>query len=853
MDQIYSVLRHNSSVNNGFTECVSQLSPLCCISSGNIMAFTSTTDLSESVPKWMVFHVYVVDLNIPYNPYKVSSHLEEITALEWDISGTKLLIGDVTGNIELWSMKDYLISEWYLLHVHQFCGERILSSIWFHNGIKIGINYDKKDINVSYLDKYTHTKFAASVRQFGGKPTEGYLAISSSGLVCASLFLSDGTVVSGTEILGHFRSKLKRVDVCYAKNGDFLVVATNGCADSSINCYGVTVKINASTNPQEKQRCQITCQAYTSFYMSCSKSLTTDAYRVITHLKFVLREAAEAVVIAASGANGSTVELWELREKTVSIHKMFQNKTNNNNNDMNNPVPGPKTVVWQHNTSSSANSSVVSIATPRLSLFDTSPPPSYILVAFKDNTIKCFYRENLHLVVILNIGNIHNRNLDSNKSFGMQKALTTQPSMTTISDMQFTWSSCAMVAIDSLSQIYVYKLSPITDPGGAMNPNYAQTMLEYCLVSGNDWWDVIVSLKPNLIESVCERITESFMNKQQLEGQQKWLSRFLTIKASLYRCLNNSSANNSGQCKAGDFYTLIMLNAIATTLKSLLRPRDNHENEGPAENLSLLIQNKGNDLQFMNVDKILMNLENKDFCVEPQILQSFQHLHQWIADLTLFLLASLPQQYHHNQFRFPGGGLIFDTKALNTLRELLVIIRFWGLINSGCLPIFTKMQDNLDVISLLFKLLSKTVTENLDESLLDECCLLPNQVLIPQLNLCLKAIGIASPALYSNVLPLQFEYFIEPSFLKFTAKTHLIDGAVNCYAGRRLDVVRYVGLGAINQDTSNLRSCSRCNSVSLLKPIMRSPATRAWDQRWIKNCLCGGHWRVNQFNNNLHT
>ena len=504
-------------------------------------------------------------------------------------------------------------------------------------------------MNLSYLDKYTHTKFAASVRQFGGKPTEGYLAISSSGMVCCSLFLSDGTVVSGMEILGQFRTKLKRVDVCYAKNGDFLVVTTNGCVDSSINCYGVTVKVNTNSNPQMKQKCLITCQAYTSFYMS-SNSLVADTYRTVTHLKFVLREAADAVVVAASGVNGSTVELWELREKSVSTHKLFQQKSNNMD-----VGSAPKTiVVWQHNTSHNAPVPVVSIATPRLSLFDTSPPPSYILVAYKDNTIKCFYRENLQLVVTVGLGSTHPRTVESTKSFGVQKMSTRLSPISTIADMHLTYSSCALLAIDSLSQIYVYRLSPITDPGGPMTANYAQTMLEYCLVSGNDWWDVLICLRPNLIDSVCERITETFMNKQQLASQQKWLSRFLTIKASLYRCLNTSSANNNGQCKAGDFYTLIMLNAIATTLKSLLRPRDNQENEGPAENLSLLIQSKGNEQQFMNVDKILINLENKDFCVEPQILQSFQHLHQWIADLTLYLLASLPQQYHHNHYRFPG-------------------------------------------------------------------------------------------------------------------------------------------------------------------------------------------------------
>ena len=534
-------------------------------------------------------------------------------------------------------MKDYLLSDWYLLDSQHFRGERILSAIWFHNGIKIGINYEKKDLNMSYLDKYTHTKFAASVRQFGGKPTEGYLAISSSGMVCSSLFLSDGTVVSGMEILGQFRAKLKRVDVCYAKNGDFLVVTTNGCIDSSINCYGVTVKVNSNSNPQMKHKCQITCQAYTSFYMS-SASLLSDSCRIVTHLRFVLREAADAVVVAACGASGSTVELWELREKPVSMHKTFQAKANLK-----------PTVVWQHNTSANSNVSVVSITTPRLSLFDTSPPPSYIMVAYKDNTIKCFYRENLHEIIKVT--------LDTNKTYGMQKTLArlSAPNIA-VSDMQLTYSSCALVAIDSLSQIHLYRVSPITEPGGPITANYAQTMLEYSLVSGNDWWDVIISLRPNLIDNVCEKITETFMNKQPLASQQKWLSRFLTIKASLYRCLNTSSTSNNGQCRAGDFYTLIMLNAIATTLKSLLRPRDNQENEGPAENLSLLIQNKGNEAQFMNVDKILLNLENKDFCVEPQILQSFQHLHQWIADLTLYLLASLPQQYH-NHYRFPGVSI----------------------------------------------------------------------------------------------------------------------------------------------------------------------------------------------------
>lgn len=40
-----------------------------------------------------------------------------------------------------------------------------------------------------------------------------------------------------------------------------------------------------------------------------------------------------------------------------------------------------------------------------------------------------------------------------------------QTGITNISDMQLTWSGSALVAIDSLSQMYLYRLSPINDQG----------------------------------------------------------------------------------------------------------------------------------------------------------------------------------------------------------------------------------------------------------------------------------------------------------------------------------------------------------------------------------------------------
>lgn len=188
-------------------------------------------------------------------------------------------------------------------------------------------------------------------------------------------------------------------------------------------------------------------------------------------------------------------------------------------------------------------------------------------------------------------------------------------------------------------------------------------------------------------------------------------------------------------------------------------------------------------------------------------------------------------------------------------------MRIWGLINeskfearhgrvidllpAGSLPTFTRLSDNVDVIALLFRLLTKaamSVGAEPDESLLDECCLLPNQVLIPQMDLTLKAVGVVSPALFTNTLPLNCTFFHEPSFLKYNIKTHVIEGAVTNNLRRKMDAVRHISLGPLACESSNVRNCSRCTAVSLLHSLFKTQMTRSWDQRWVRNCLCGGNW-----------
>lgn len=45
--------------------------------------------------------------------------------------------------------------------------------------------------------------------------------------------------------------------------------------------------------------------------------------------------------------------------------------------------------------------------------------------------------------------------------------------------------------------------------------------------------------------------------------------------------------------------------------------------------------------------------------------------------------------------------------ALNSIRELLVMMRIWGLLKPQCLPVFSRSAENLDILATLFRLLTR--------------------------------------------------------------------------------------------------------------------------------------------------
>nr|CAD7569353.1 unnamed protein product [Timema californicum] len=87
--------------------------------------------------------------------------------------------------------------------------------------LQISLVSEKKD-NVLYNEKFSHLRFAPSVRHFGNRPTVGCIVISTTsmiGVVVVSIEgLGPAQLITTSDSLATTRQRVSAVDICYGKS-----------------------------------------------------------------------------------------------------------------------------------------------------------------------------------------------------------------------------------------------------------------------------------------------------------------------------------------------------------------------------------------------------------------------------------------------------------------------------------------------------------------------------------------------------------------------------------------------------------------------------------------------------------
>lgn len=159
--------------------------------------------------------------------------------------------------------------------------------------------------------------------------------------------------------------------------------------------------------------------------------------------------------------------------------------------------------------------------------------------------------------------------------------------------------------------------------------------------------------------------------------------------------------------------------------------------------------------------------------------------------------------------------------------------------------------STFDCLKYLFKLLTKAwvcCRENykldLDEELVDECKILPSSMLVPGINQSFR-LSKEGYSLFLQHFPQMITLDDEPDFvynLKRSSSMFIPDGLTENRQNH--DIIRQIHLGV--KLSTSVRQCCRCGAYSLLSSVAKSPIMKAWELRWQKSCLCGGHWKLCQ-------
>ncbi|XP_058284673.1 mediator of RNA polymerase II transcription subunit 16 isoform X3 [Hylobates moloch] len=737
--------------------------PLACAwSCRNLIAFTM--DL-RSDDQDLTRMIHILDTEHPWDLHSIpSEHHEAITCLEWDQSGSRLLSADADGQIKCWSMADHLANSWESSVGSLVEGDPIVALSWLHNGVKLALHVEKMRRRVrgdhiphgsggqsgasSFGEKFSRVKFSPSLTLFGGKPMEGWIAVTVSGLVTVSLLKPSGQVLTSTESLCRLRGRVALADIAFTGGGNIVVATADGSSTSPVQFYKVCVSVVS-------EKCRIDTEILPSLFMRCTTDLNRkDKFPAITHLKFLARDMSEQVLLCASSQTSSIVECWSLRKEGLPVNNIFQQIS---------PVVGdkqPTILKWRILSATNDLDRVSAVALPKLPISLTNTdlkvasdtqfyPGLGLALAFHDGSVHIVHRLSLQTMAVF-YSSAAPRPVDE----PAVKRLRSAGPAVHFKAMQLSWTSLALVGIDSQGKLSMLRLSPSMghplEVGLALR--HLLFLLEYCMVTGYDWWDILLHVQPSMVQSLVEKLHEEY-TRQTAALQQVLSTRILAMKASLCKL---SPCTVTRVC---DYHTKLFLIAISSTLKSLLRPHFlNTPDKSPGDRLTEICAK----ITDVDIDKVMINLKTEEFVLDMNTLQALQQLLQWVGDFVLYLLASLPNQ--QGSLLRPGHSFLRDGTSLGMLRELMVVIRIWGLLKPSCLPVYTATSDTQDSMSLLFRLLTKLwiccrdegPASEPDEALVDECCLLPSQLLIPSLDWLPASDGLVSRLQPKQPLRLQF-------------------------------------------------------------------------------------------------
>jgi hypothetical protein len=121
------------------------------------------------------------------------------------------------------------------------------------------------------------------------------------------------------------RTRVRVADIAFDSCGGILIVTSDGSLSSPVQCHHIELK-RCSTDVNQSS-CTIIISPVASFFMRCHTelSMTDSSTTRVTHVRYVDRNGdGRTLLVGAGDQSGSHIELWQLTNRQVMLHRFFQ-------------------------------------------------------------------------------------------------------------------------------------------------------------------------------------------------------------------------------------------------------------------------------------------------------------------------------------------------------------------------------------------------------------------------------------------------------------------------------------------------------------------------------------------------
>ncbi|XP_065836533.1 mediator of RNA polymerase II transcription subunit 16-like [Oscarella lobularis] len=833
-------------------------------STTNAIAFASSESPSSSLKRGS----HLVHIVYPERPWERTTFDAGglVYRLLWNYDGTKLLGVDTRGKCSIWQADENFANVWKSIWTLSDC-ERFVGLSWLQRGPQHTFQV-LGEVSLSWSKVFPIAKSRPVLRGVWGQSTDGFIGLSASGKLHVALLASDRLVAS--EQLPHWKEKeMCAGDLLVTPDGLISVAVAD--QDCIISVYQVTLDVVG------KDKCTMKIE-------KCSQFNVTDTSSI--HLPSKINKlclqwhSALSVIINVSGVmTDNNVEIWESSSSSMSDFNWIKQASYriDDGSVAELALAGIPSVAGSTSDDvayAMGSEAAMGIRRPGLTLPLRSDSSSSsgggmrgaVIVSLCTGKLLCLDRKNLSLIASVHVSRRDEANLSTDGHYLIPASKRARKAVSHRAVALATSPcSCCVATVTDAGEFLVFRLSPraLGLKQDVLSPVHMAkqftSLLLYGLVSGRDWWDVLVSFcatpkMEGLFEEIWRQLECSFTAQSQSQQELHCL-QYLSMLYMLGRC------SADGFDAASLAHSQLTLNALGSYIKALLvGPLDNVGGKWPEEQLTGLKNDKRDDLEEVRKG---INL-HESMLPSPEALLCCRHLVQWTVDTA----SSLIQK---NGLALSKAPFYVRTASLGLLRELLVIVQIWVELQPRCSPRFTRVPSSMDCLSVLFKQVTKLWNERQRESSHqdpvagDIDSTVPLVPAPPDLDSSIHlmlAKGFTVGRYGNMSQPVEYEFDCSPGHFQhpMALKSHdpFLSSGLKTPKGfepprNTAMIVRdIVDLLFIASDESGLmRKCSRCSGLSMVRESGTNQELSlfdVWGSYWTHSCMCGGQWIRQQEN-----